>query len=143
MLFKICSCNLLTTLCLCPFLGLTFRHRTNQLVQKGLPKIAKKPFGLAFRCYQQQPPQGLGQKCLTWCHICNICLGFLVRGFQGLVRAVSFEISPHFLCFFSSMGMASKMGNMKGNLFFKVGFVFRTWKARKKKGLEIKCAREK
>jgi hypothetical protein len=35
------------------------------------------------------------------------------------------------------------MGNMKGNLFFKVGFVFRTWKARKKKGPEIKCAREK
>jgi hypothetical protein len=40
------------------------------------------------------------------------------------------------------MGMVSKIGNMKGNLFFKVGFVFRTWKARKK-GPEIKCAREK
>ncbi len=65
------------------------------------------------------------------------------EGFSGLVRGVSSEISPHFLCFFSSIGIASKMGNMKGNLFFKVGFVFRTWKARKKKGPEIKCAREK
>jgi len=38
--------------------------------------------------------------------------------------------------------MTSKIGNMKGK-FFKVGFVFQTWKARKNKGPEIKCAREK
>jgi hypothetical protein len=40
------------------------------------------------------------------------------------------------------MGMASKIGNMKG-IFLKVGFVFQTWKPRNKKGPEIKCAREK
>ncbi len=60
-----------------------------------------------------------------------------MRGFQGLVRAVSSKISPHFLCFFSSMGMASKMGNMKGNLFFKVGLYFERGRLERRRALKL------